>query len=133
MSRLSVYRVEHPASGYGPFGSDSPEALRDAISDYCARQGAFLPEAHEDCPGFVPGYHVCGVWPLSKVDEWFGPFRAQLLAAGFVLVVYEPLLSNIVRSRSHHQIGFPRYEATPRRQLAWPEPDMELAELSLYA
>jgi len=123
MSRLSVYRVEHPATGRGPFGPDAPEALRDALSDYCQRAGAYLAEAHVDCPGFQPGYHVCGVWPLEKVNEWFGPYRRELLAGGFVLMEYEPLLSNLVRSHSGHQVGFPKYEATPRRQLTWPDPD----------
>ena len=40
MSRLTVYRVEHPATGRGPFGSDCPEALRDArvaLADQKAR------------------------------------------------------------------------------------------------
>ncbi|MDF7815287.1 hypothetical protein [Hymenobacter sp. YC55] len=121
MSRLTVYRVEHPATGRGPFSSSCPEALRDAISAYCGRTGAFLPEVHVDCPGFEPGYHYCGVWPLSKVNEWFGPFREQLLAEGFVLMAYDPLPTNVCSSPSEHQVGFAKYEATPRRQLPWPK------------
>ena len=132
MSRLTVYRVEHPATGHGPFGTSCPPRLRDAISDYCGRNTAFLPEAHVDCPGFEPGYHHCGVTSLEKVNEWFGPFRAELLAAGFVLMAYESLPRNTVSGSSGHQVGFARYEATPRRQLPWPELVAALVQLRLF-
>lgn len=133
MSRLTVYRVERPATGLGPFSPSCPPVLRDAISDYCGRHTAFLPEAHMDCPGFAPGYHFCGVVPVEKVNEWFGPFRAELLEAGFVLMAYEPLLRNTVSSLSEHQVAFAKYEATPRRQLPWHEPVAELVQLRLLA
>jgi hypothetical protein len=125
MSRLCAASTDHLSC---------PEALRDAISEYCQRAGAFLAKAHVDCPGFAPGHHYCGVWPLSKVNEWFGPFRAQLLAAGFVLMAYEPLPANVCNSRSEHQVGFPKYEATPSRQLPWPEvEELDPQQLTLFA
>lgn len=133
MIRLRVYRVEQPASGLGPFSPSCPPRLRDAISDHCGRAGDFLPEAHRDCPGFEPGYHVCAVLSLAKVNEWFGPFRTGLLDAGFVLMEYQPLPRNVCHGLSAHQVGFGRYEATPRRQITWPEPVAALEQLRLFA
>lgn len=49
--------------------------------------------------------------------EWFGPLREVLLAAGYVLVEYQPLRTNVRRGR--RQVAFPRYEATPRRLVEW--------------
>lgn len=133
LPRLLVYRVEHPASGLGPFSPRCPPRLRDAISDHCGQPVHFLPEAHRDCPGFAAGSHLCAVFSLAQVNAWFGPFRAPLLAAGFVLMAYEPMPHNVCRGRSETQLGFICFEATPRRVLDWPEPGSALIQLRLFA
>ena len=130
--RLLAYRVEHPATGLGPFSPRCPPRLRDAISDHCGRAGFFLPEAHVDCPGFTAGSHLCAVFSLAHVNAWFGPFRAQLLDAGFVLMAYEPLPYNVSRGASNTQLAFILFEATPRRALDWPEPGAALVQLRLF-
>ena len=82
MSRLRVCRVENPATGL--VSPSLPPVLRDAISDNCGCHTAVLPEAH--------------VGALAKVNEWFGPFRTELLAAGFVLMAFDPLPRNVCSS-----------------------------------
>lgn len=131
MSRLVVYRVEHVRTGDGPFGAESSQALRDAMSAHCARWPALIAEIHELCPEFRPDYHFCGLLRLSLVNEWFGPFQQELTAAGFSVFAYEPLVSNVLRSSDESQVAFARYAPTPRRQLPWPA--LAPTQLTLFA
>lgn len=95
-------------------------ALGEAVADHAER---FPPPMGQggDCPRFVAGTHLCAVSRIELIQEWFGPFRQQLLAAGFGLYEYRPLRRNIVRSRSGTQVGFAPYPASPRRAVFWPE------------
>lgn len=131
MSRIVVYRVEHVRSGNGPFGTDSSQALRDAMSEHCARWPALIAEINALCPEFRPDYHFCAVRRLSLVNEWFGPFQQELTAAGFAVFAYEPLASNVLPSSDEYQVAFARYAATPRRQVPWPA--LEPPQLTLFA
>lgn len=120
MSRLTVYRVEHVRTGNGPFGADTTQAMRDALSAHCARWPALIAEIHELCPEFRPDYHFCAVRRLSLVNEWFGPFQQELTLAGFSVFAYYPLATNVLHSADESQVAFARYGPTPRRQLPWP-------------
>lgn len=126
MSRLTVYRVEHEWTQEGPFVG--PHASRPALEAHCARQ-RLNRGAHRDVPGFQPGYHLCGVDSLKLLHEWFGPLRDALLAAGYVLVEYQPLRTNVRLGK--RQLAFPRYEATPRQVIEWPVYETEQLLLAL--
>lgn len=116
MARVTIFRVEHTESRLGPFGLDNP--IRDALSDHTSRNPLELPEADEDCQGFTDR-HLCGVHDRHLLDTWFGPFKEQLLAAGYGLFEYQPLERNVLTSASGLQVAFQPYAATPRTQLDW--------------
>lgn len=118
MSRLIVYRVEHVLTGNGRWPAGHP--ARAGLDARCARRASLGRNAALDCLGFQRGYHYCGVETLTQLAEWFGSFRAQLLASDFALYEYQPLLTNLLRSTSGSQVAFPKYPATPRRRLDWP-------------
>jgi len=83
----TIYRIEHPTNGYGPYQSK--------ISGFCYSKHPVMRKHDEQDPtrpivrDFIEPDEYCGFLSLQDLHRWFKGCLYDLFVAGFKIVKYE--------------------------------------------
>lgn len=87
MTKITVYRVEHVTSGYGPWTHGAHTRCDESYKRNMGNASRNI-EASADVPGFFYGLLV-GVLSRDSLLQWFMDCWRDLHKANFVVRVYE--------------------------------------------
>lgn len=84
---VSVYRVETPRGGCGPYNNEHKGLLEPMFEVH--RAGEHPSPVQDDLlGGYISPSEHCGFATLEQLDEWFSGFHGLLAELGFVRVKY---------------------------------------------
>ena len=120
--KVSVFRVEKPNGGAGPYADESP-----LLAHMNAAHGdADHPDPMDDpmLDGIYPDEH-CGFATVCDLDAWFDGYADSLAACGYIIAVYTVPL-HAVRYGTK-QCVFLRADAMPKRTFPIADAPVEAA------
>lgn len=113
----TVYRIEHPESGRGPWWHDT--AIGEEVNTLTFADYSYSthPIVREDIKGFQSAIHVVGVLDRQQLYHWFNEEAMEFLYMhDFVVRVYD--VSEILTSYSDTQVAFDMLDATLIKELS---------------
>ena len=139
MRKIIVYRVEHPATGMGPWHShhyaaesglsiEAEEELR-TVADHCTNavekniyNGLKHPSIWCDfgraqVQAFERNQMVCGTKTLRRLRSWFADVAEVLFDAGFTIKVYTIDQEQVLVGKSKSQVAFRKEDAVDVKDL----------------
>lgn len=83
---VSIYRVEAPRGGYGPYNKEHGELLEPMFEKH--RSGSHPSPRQDWILRGIQATEHCGFATREQLHEWFEGFEDLLHEAGFVLAKY---------------------------------------------
>ena len=104
-TKVSVYRVEKPKGGRGPY------SLPETIGLHIAHSDGLHPDPREDGLKSLHRNEYCGFATLMSLHLWFDGWQVRLAELGFSIAVYIVPVSLI--RYANHQLVFRRGDLLP--------------------
>lgn len=84
--KVSIFRVEQPRGGFGPYSREFESVLGAMFTQH--RSGSHPGPVQDDLLGHIDPEEHCGFATLEQLQEWFQGWERELAEAGFVMVRY---------------------------------------------
>lgn len=84
--KVSIYRVEQPRGGFGPYSREFQGVLGAMFAQH--RSGSHLGPQQDALLGSIDPAEHCGFASREQLDEWFAGWHSTLAAAGFIVARY---------------------------------------------
>ena len=88
--KVSIYRVEQPRGGSGPYSWDYADVLETMFSEH--EGGIHISPKQDDMLGHIDPDEHCGFATLDQLREWFEGWEEELASLGFIVARYSVLL-----------------------------------------
>lgn len=84
--KVSIYRVEQPRGGFGPYSWEYVDALDGMFADH--EGGIHVSPKQDPLLGRIDPDERCGFATLEQLQEWFDGYEADLHELGFIIARY---------------------------------------------
>lgn len=84
--KVSIYRVEQPRGGYGPYSPEFQGALGNMFAEH--RSGNHHGPAQDELLGHIDPDEHCGFATREQLQEWFAGYESELSDLGFIVARY---------------------------------------------
>jgi len=84
--KVSIYRVEQPRGGSGPYSWDYADTLEDMFSEH--EGGIHVSPRQDDMLGYIDPDEHCGFATLDQLRVWFAGWEEELASLGFIVARY---------------------------------------------
>lgn len=92
--KVSIYRVEQPHGGFGPYAWEFADTLEDMFDAHNG-EGIHTSPKQDELLGYIdPGEH-CGFATVEQLSAWFDGWEEALDSLGFIVARYSVPLAHV--------------------------------------